>query len=84
MFWMSPSIGILHGIECTRVAHSSAFAAIGVVSGEITVINDYRRRQAHNCHVNLRKPAAIDLLFLGPRLILAELQSSYWGRWSLA
>ena len=40
-------------------------------------------RQAHNCHVNVRKLAAIDLFFLGPRLILAEFATGVLGSLAL-
>jgi len=40
-------------------------------------------RGAHNCHVNVRKLAAIDLFFLGPRLILAEFGIGVFGSLAL-
>jgi hypothetical protein len=33
----------------------------------------------HNCHVNVRKLAAIDLLFLGPKVILTEFAIGVFG-----
>jgi hypothetical protein len=46
-------------------------------------LQQLRKPQAHNGHVNVRKLAAIDLFFLGPRLILAEFGIGVFGSLAL-